>query len=187
MAYFDNIENAKEYINMAEGIDGTYLVNILKKYLQKGSTILELGMGPGKDLNLLKKDYKVTGSDKSKAFLDLYSDENKDIELLLLDAKILNIDRKFDSIYSNKVLIHLDKDELKESINRQYDILNNDGITVHSFWRGETEEVVDGLKFVYYDKDELINLFSKKFKILDIAYYTEMEYKDSIYIVIKKA
>ena len=35
----------------------------------KGSTLLELGMGPGKDLDLLKKTYSVTGSDSSKIFV----------------------------------------------------------------------------------------------------------------------
>lgn len=186
MSYFDDMENAKEYIKMAEGIDGTYLVDILKKYLGKNSTLLELGMGPGKDLDLLKRYYKITGSDKSKAFLDLYSEQNKDIELLLLNAKTLKVDKKFDGIYSNKVLIHLDNEELKQSINRQYDILNDNGIALHSFWRGESEETIDGLKFVYYEKEELAKIFSKNFKILDIDYYTEMEKEDSIYIITQK-
>ncbi|MGO1818662.1 MAG: class I SAM-dependent methyltransferase [Senegalia sp. (in: firmicutes)] len=186
MDYFDSISNAKEYIKMAEGIDGTYLVNIFKKHLKKDSSVLELGMGPGKDLDELKKCYKVVGSDKSKAFLDLYSEENKDIELLLLDAKTLKTDKKFDGIYSNKVLIHLDKEELKESINRQYNILNEGGLALHSFWKGNSEEIVEGLKFVYYEKGELLELFSKKFKVVDVDYYTEMEYEDSIYIIVKK-
>ena len=55
---------------MAEGYNGKALIDILKKFLPKGSTILELSMGPGKDLNLLKKYYTVTGSDISKIFLN---------------------------------------------------------------------------------------------------------------------
>lgn len=50
----------QEYIEMVEGYDGTELINVLKNYLPKGSSLLELGMGPGKDLDLLKKTYSVT-------------------------------------------------------------------------------------------------------------------------------
>ena len=47
---------------MAEGFDGRELIEILKKYLSKGSTVLELGMGPGKDLDILNKNYSSTYS-----------------------------------------------------------------------------------------------------------------------------
>lgn len=41
---------------MAEGYDGEELIKILKEYLPEKSTLLELGMGPGKDLDILKKN-----------------------------------------------------------------------------------------------------------------------------------
>ncbi|MGO3168477.1 hypothetical protein, partial [Senegalia sp. (in: firmicutes)] len=71
-------------------------------------------------------------------------------------------------------------------INRQYNILNEGGLALHSFFKGQSEEIVEGLKFVYYDKDELMEIFGRRFKIIDIEYYTEMEYEDSIYIIVKK-
>jgi len=70
MSYFDDGKNVDEYIRMAEGYDGRELIAILKMHLPAGSTVLELGMGPGKDLDLLAQTYTVTGSDYSNVFLE---------------------------------------------------------------------------------------------------------------------
>ncbi len=48
------------------------LLKVLKNYVEKDSKVLELGMGPGKDLDLLSNSYIATGSDSSKVFLELY-------------------------------------------------------------------------------------------------------------------
>ncbi len=98
MTYFNDKEKVKEYIKMCEGTDGKELIYILKKYLKESSTVLELGMGPGKDLDLLKDYYDVTGSDNSQIFLDMYKENNKDIKLLFLDAVTINTEKQFDYI-----------------------------------------------------------------------------------------
>lgn len=46
---------------MAEGYDGTDMIKILQNHLPENSTVLELGMGPSKDIDILKKSYAVTG------------------------------------------------------------------------------------------------------------------------------
>ena len=72
MGFFDTEKGVEQYIKMAEGYDGAELIKILQKYLPENSNILELGMGPGKDTDILKKSYEVTGSDNSQIFLDKY-------------------------------------------------------------------------------------------------------------------
>jgi len=72
MSYYDEIKNVMEYIRMTADFDGGSLINRLKQFLNPGASLLELGMGEGKDLDILKRDYKVTGSDTSKAFIYLY-------------------------------------------------------------------------------------------------------------------
>lgn len=52
MGHLDVPANVRGYIRMAEGYDGAGLIAVLRKYLPAGSTLLELGMGPGKDLDL---------------------------------------------------------------------------------------------------------------------------------------
>ncbi|MCG8571901.1 MAG: class I SAM-dependent methyltransferase [Spirochaetes bacterium] len=185
MGFFDNEKNVKEYIKMAEGYSGEGLIEILKQYLSPGSSVLELGMGPGKDLDILNRFYQTTGSDHSKIFVDLYLQNNPGAKVLLLDAVSLKTAYRFDGIYSNKVLIHLTKDQLATSIKRQKEILNKNGIIFHSFWKGNTREEYDGLIFQYYEVDELKALFKSQFDILQIQTYQEMEADDSIYIIAK--
>mgnify|MGYP006289408233 CR=1 FL=1 len=190
--YYKDKENVLEYIEMAEGYDGKALIEHLRDYLQEGSSVLELGMGPGKDLDILKKYYQVTGSDFTKHFLDLYKENHQDdnIDLLLLDARKLDIKRQFDCIYTNKVLYHLTEEEMIESLRRQKDLLNENGLLLHSFWEGNKKEKFKGINFVYYTKERIIEIinshFSDVYEILEIEYYKEMEEKDSIYIILKK-
>ena len=119
MGFFDTEKGVNEYIKMAEGYDGRALIKIFKNYLRKDSKVLELGMGPGKDLDILGENFVVTGSDNSSVFLEKYREKNPKADLMLLDAVTLNTDRKFDGIYSNKVLHHLTTEDLKTSLKNQ--------------------------------------------------------------------
>ncbi len=186
MGFFDTKQGVNEYIKLAEGYDGTELIKILQEVLPEKSTVLELGMGPGKDLDILSKFFKVTGSDSSQIFLDRYKQENPNVDLLKLDAVTISTSRTFDCIYSNKVLHHLTRKELKESFQRQKEVLNSDGIAFHSFWKGDKDENYDGLLFTKYQIDGLRAIIGDVFDILNINEYTEMEKDDSIYVVLRK-
>jgi ubiquinone/menaquinone biosynthesis C-methylase UbiE len=72
MGYYDTKKGILEYTKRSEKWGGQKIIKILKKHLPKNSTLLELGMGPGRDFDILKKIYSTTGSDCSKAFLDIY-------------------------------------------------------------------------------------------------------------------
>ena len=133
MGYFDNEANVDAYMAMADGYDGAELIALLARYLPEGSSVLELGMGPGKDLDLLRPSYRVTGSDTSRVFLDRYKMDHPDADLLLLDAIRMDTDRTFDCIYSNKVLHHLSRADLETSLHRQKTVLTDGGLLLHSF------------------------------------------------------
>jgi trans-aconitate methyltransferase len=183
--YYDDEKNARDYIEMADGYDGRELIEVLKQYLPGGASLLELGMGPGVDLELLRQSFEVTGSDNAQTFLDIYRQKNPDADLLLLDAITIETDHKFDCIYSNKVLHHLSADELKDSFTREEEILNPGGILFHSFWYGEHEEFMHGLRFRYYTEDLLLAMVEPHFEVLEITRYCEMEAEDSLYLVLK--
>ncbi len=187
MGYFDDADKVAQYIEDSKDYDGRELVNELAKYLKKDSTLLEIGMGPGKDLLLLSNYYEVTGSDSSQAFLDNFRNSNTEIELLKLDAITLDTSMTFDCIYSNKVLQHLSLDEHIESIKSQTKLLNSDGIILHSFWYGKGEDVYDGLRFQYYDECVIERMYTKDYEILDICLYAEFEPDDSIYLIARKS
>lgn len=183
--FFDLEKNVKEYIEACEGIDGRFLIEILKKYLKPNATVLEIGIGAGKDLDILSQTYQTTGSDNSQIFLDIYKQKNPDADLILLDAVTLNTDRKFDCIYSNKVLHHLSKQDFKKSVKLQKGLLNNNGILFHTFWLGEKEAKYQDLNFIQYKINNLQDLFEKEFRLIKIDTYQEMTINDSIYLIFK--
>jgi len=186
MGFFDTEKGVDEYLKLAEGYDGAELIKILQELLPEKSTVLELGMGPGKDVDILSKTFTVTGSDYSQIFLDRYKKQNSNADLLKLDAVTIFTDRTFDCIFSNKVLHHITREDLKKSFQRQREILNPNGIAFHSFWRGDKDENYDGLLFTKYQIDTLKEIIGDFFDILTINTYSEMEKNDSIYIILSK-
>ena len=100
MDFYKNKQNVESYIRFTPHHDGSELIHLLEGVLPRGSTVLELGMGPGKDFDLLTDMFAVTGSDTSQEFLDLYRKRSEGADLMLLDALTLDTDRRFDCIYS---------------------------------------------------------------------------------------
>ena len=183
MGFYDEKKTALQYIAMADGFNGRELVEVLKLHLPVGASVLELGMGPGIDLNLLKTHFEVTGSDSSQFFLDRYRASWPDSDLIQLDAMDLDTGRVFDCIYSNKVLHHLTDEELTRSLHRQRQILSEKGLIMHSFWRGTGVDEHHGLKFIYQTEDTLRSIIGEIFNVLDIVVYKEMEDEDSLYVL----
>lgn len=182
-------ENVDKYIEMVKDYDGSWVINKLNEYLEKGSSILELGMGPGEDLQMLAKDYKVVGSDNSNVFIEKFNEKNTGIEAINIDAIEMNTDRKFDCIYSNKVLHHLTKDEFIQSIENQRKNLNPNGMIFMTLWRGEYREEIkfDGeIRFTYYLESDIKEIVEKDYKILCIQTYAECEDDDSLLVVLQK-
>ena len=186
MDYYDSEENVKAYLAMTDGYDGADLIAVLERYLPEGASVLELGMGPGKDLDLLRAAYTVTGSDTSQVFLDRYRKKHPDADVLLLDARHFGTDRSFDCIYSNKVLHHLTRDELAISFGRQRAVLNDAGLVLHSFWYGTGQETMHGLRFTYYTEATLREVWGEGFEVLALERYQEIEEGDSLYILLRK-
>lgn len=184
--YYKTKESVAEYIKLAEGIDGSLLIEKLKHFLNPDSYLLEIGSGPGTDWNILNKTFEVTGSDFSKIFLYHLQTENPQGTFLNLDAITLNTEIKFDGIYSNKVLHHLKDSELIKSVKRQSEILKPDGIICHSFWKGEDTEIFKGLFVNYHNKLSLNKFFGDYFEIISIDDYKEFEDGDSLLLIGKK-
>ena len=65
MSFYDDPENVRKYVEMCEGYDGSNLHSALAKALPAKSSLLELGSGAGFDIEYLRTNYLVTGSDLS--------------------------------------------------------------------------------------------------------------------------
>ncbi|MCB0034547.1 MAG: class I SAM-dependent methyltransferase [Anaerolineales bacterium] len=186
MNYYDDIQNVEQYIKMAEGFDGRELIPILRMHLEDGATVLELGMGPGKDLALLGQHFQVTGSDYAAVFVKRYQAQHPTADVLVLDAVTMDIERQFDCIYSNKVLYHLTKAELQQSFERQAAVLKEGGLLFHTFWAGDAEEEMHGLTMVYHTAASLTELLGSRYEVIDIKPYAEMEDDDSLILIARK-
>ena len=184
--YYKTKESVQEYIRLAEGVNGKDLINRLKKTLPLNSTLLELGSGPGSDWEILNQSFHITGSDTSTQFIEYLKIQNPKGEFLEIDAVSLSIDEKFDGIYSNKVLHHLNDEELRASILRQHEILNNRGILCHSFWKGEGSEIFKGLFVNYHLKENISSFFNELFEILILEDYAEFEKGDAMVLIGRK-
>ena len=189
MGYYDDEKNVAQYIRLAADYDGRLLIDALKTMLPKGSKLLELGMGPGKDLLLLNEDYDVIGSDSSQVFIERFRRLHPSIRVMPLDAitmDAMDAAERFDGIYSNKTLCHLTADQLRDSFEGQARALRKGGIALHSFWHGRGESCHHGLRFVYYCESSLEALIGAGFETLKLQRYTEMSPDDSLYIALRK-
>jgi cyclopropane fatty-acyl-phospholipid synthase-like methyltransferase len=184
--YYEDETNVNQYIQFTPAHDGALLVEALTAYLDKGSSVLEIGMGPGKDYKAMSQDFKVTGSDRSKRFLELYREKDAAADLLHLDARSLDTERTFDAVFSNKALIHLTPDELQQSFERQHEVLNDNGLIMHSFWNGEGEYVMKELTLVYHNEKDLTRMLEDSFDIVALEQHAKMADGDSIYVIARK-
>jgi len=185
--YYKTKESVEEYIQLAKDVNGKILIEKLQQVLPPDSMVLEIGSGPGTDWKILEKSYNVTGSDNSTEFIKHLISENPNGEFLELDAITLKTDKKFDGIYSNKVMHHLEDHELINSVKRQYEILNSKGIICHSFWKGEGSEIFKDLLFVnYHDEASLREIYKEYFDILSVENYKEFEEGDSLLLLGRK-
>jgi cyclopropane fatty-acyl-phospholipid synthase-like methyltransferase len=184
--YYEDAANVETYSKFTPAHDGALLVDALGAWLPEGSSVLELGMGPGKDYKLLSQRYKVTGSDFSTAFLGRYRALDPAAELLQLDARTLATERHFDAIFSNKVLIHFSPEDLQKSFMRQHEVLNDDGVIMHSFWNGEGQKEFGGLTLVYHNERDLTSMLEGSYDILALEQHAKMAEGDSVYVVARK-
>ena len=133
MDFYNDPEKVDEYEKMCEGYDGSELYDFLEKYLTEGSSLLELGSGPGNDIEYLRHKYHVTASDLSDEFLTRCKKRFQGLEVLTLDALSLDTEKKFDCLFSNKVLHHLPKEQLENSLKRQQEVIEKKWKGVHNF------------------------------------------------------
>ena len=185
MEFYDDPVKVDEYEKMCEEYDGSEIYKVLGRHLVDGLTLLELGCGPGNDINILHKKYTVTGSDLSNEFILRNKNKHTDIPFIKLDAVTIKSDDVFDCVFSNKVLHHLTLENLRNSLKRQQQVIARNGLFAHTFWLGDKEFTMEDMLFLFHNREKLINLVSEYFTILETYDYKEFEEGDSIFIVAK--
>ncbi len=189
VTYFMNEDNVETYKTTLVGYDASWIIGKLSEHLDKGKDILELGMGTGLDYELMCENYNVLGTDSSPIFVEQYKTKNPYSNVMLLDAREIRLDKKFDCIFSNKVLHLLSKDDFIKSLGEQYNSLNDDGIIFMTLWHGEYNVYWlfdDTFRVTYYGVKDIENIVANQFNIVKIEMYTEIEDNDSLLVVLTK-
>ena len=166
-----------------------YNTFVVEQFIQKiefNKKILEIGSGTGHDYKKLREKYNITGSDYSDSFLQLLNKKFKNDKFLKLNALSMDIDEKFDVIYSNKVLHHLTPEQLKISLENQYNCLNENGLLFHALWQGSVKKSapkeMPDVKYEFQD----IEILKGKFKIKEFITYKERSANDSFIVILEK-
>lgn len=172
---------------MCEGYDAKDQLKTLFDTTLGRLSLLELGSGPGNDMALLRSKYNVIGSDNSLVFINKLQKRFPTNEILELEASSVKTDKVFDIVYSNKVLHHLNDEELLASFNRQYQILNTGGYIYHLIWsKLETPKGLENLHFIPRNDIEITEILQNKFEVISIETFGEFEENDSLAILAKK-
>lgn len=177
---------AKFYSLIMRFSNNSYVIDEFKSRVSHEKKVLEIGSGIGKDYQILKETYDITGSDYSDSFLNTLKKKFDGDKFLKLNAVTMEVDSKYDVIYSNKVLHHLLPDQLEESFRKQYEILSDGGILFHTMWKGD-KKITDPNKLydIAYEKDD-IERIKGKFRKVDFIVYKELKEADSFITILEK-
>jgi len=142
---------------------------------KKGSSLLDLGCGDGKDsIYFLKNNFKVTSLDFSKSAIELFrlrSKKEKNLEINPIISNILELDlnfkkNSFDIIYANLSLHYFDDFQTKKIFSDIFKILKNNGLLFvncksdNDFKKENFKEISKNL---YLINNKQYNFFSKNY------------------------
>ncbi len=137
-------------------------INRLQKYLASGSSVLDLGCGPGVDsFKLRAAGYRVTGADLSWGMLcqaKLYAGNS----LFQVDMRDLAVARQsFDAVWMQASMLHLTRQDAPKALAEIQRVLRANGLVCLSVKQGDGEGYQHNLGeryFTYYQPDEIQTL-----------------------------
>ncbi|WP_162984564.1 class I SAM-dependent methyltransferase [Poseidonibacter antarcticus] len=129
ITYYEN--NSSSLITQYELANVDKVQNLLLKTFSTNSKLLEIGCGSGRDAGfMIQNNYNVIGIDGSKKMIEEAKMIHPELSQRLFHSILpnnLKFDKKFDGIYSIATLMHLSKNDLKQTIKNIYNILNLNG------------------------------------------------------------
>lgn len=142
-------------------------------YIKKNAKILEIWTWSGRDANYIENLwYSVQRSDATNAFIEYNKKQWKNI--IKLDILNIDIQEKYDLVFTNAVLMHFKENEIKKIFSDIHNILNNEWIFAFNVQKGYGEDFKDNKWwwprfYKYRQKNEIEKKISwAGFKILNI-------------------
>ena len=144
----------------------------LQNQLKPGSSVLDLGCGPGVDsFKLRAVGYTVTGADLSWGML-AQAQQYAGNHLIQMDMRALGLAaHSFDAVWMQAALLHLPRVDTPTALCEIQRVLRADGLLALSVKQGEGEgyqHVLGERYFVYYQPDEIQTLVEQAgFRIVE--------------------
>lgn len=175
ISYYE--ENAKSLISRYESADINEVQELLLQTFYKNSKLFEIGCGSGRDASFMTKNsFDVIAIDGSKTMIEEAKKIHPELSEKLFHKTLpndLEFNQIFDGIYSIATLMHLSENDLKNTLSKIYNLLNENGkflMSVSLFRDDIDENGFDnkGRFFLVLSFETWINLLENVgFKILD--------------------
>lgn len=134
-------------------------------FLKEGSTVLDVGCGPGlkaKYLNSL--GFKITGIDFSEEMITIAKKNSPSSDFQVKDiTKPLGFTEKFDGVFAHAVLLHIPKQEIKSVLQNLSAVLNAGGylyVSVKELQAGKPQEEIVTESDYGYEYERFFSYFT---------------------------
>ena len=162
LQYYKN--NANILIDKYDNANMSKLYSLFDKYIKKDDTVLDIGFGSGRDLNIISKiTNNIFGVDACDKFI---INSNKDnlkgriAKSILPDIDISKFQfntGKFDVIISIAVIMHLTFEEIEQTVQNMKKILKQNGKIIISY--SLQREAIDDRFFENLTRDKMTKLW----------------------------
>lgn len=157
-------KNSQEYFESTVNVDPSSFLTPIAERLRKGSTILDIGCGSGRDLLWLRnKDYEPTGLERSPTLARL-ARENSGCPVITADFVAYDFSQaRFDALLLIGSFVHLEREQFINMLKSICLSLNNNGLIFLTLKEGKGHQSSeDGRVFTLWEQAQLEPIFIKQ-------------------------
>jgi len=166
-------EDAKKIANR----EPKMTLELFKKYIPQGSSVLDAGCAAGRDSRKLSaNDYVVTGVDLSEKLLAIAKKEHPTISFIKADIRSLPFKKEtFDAIWAVAVIHHLEKKDISKALNEFYRVLRPHGYLFLTTKKGHGKKRISEELSLFRKREFSLLTKEELNKLLDEACFKQKE------------